>query len=141
MRWAIPAWLQKRSLVRPEDFRRMSRRDCRKVEPSSPAVPLEVALVSRATATAFVRARLVRSAREARDERISGFMSAMTNRLAYRPCRNAAAPAGARNLQPVDAAFAFARDMVCVRCLADGMTGIGGWSETGSRAFRAGDDT
>jgi hypothetical protein len=83
----------------------------------------------------------VRSAREARDERISGFMSAMTNRLACRPCRNAAAPAGARNLQPVDAASAFARDMVCVMWLADGMTGIGGWNETGSRAFLAGDDT
>jgi hypothetical protein len=68
-------------------------------------------------------------------------MSAMTNRLACPPCRNAAAPAGARNLQPVDAASAFARDMVCVMWLADGMTGIGGWNETGSRAFLAGDDT
>jgi hypothetical protein len=68
-------------------------------------------------------------------------MSAMTNRLACRPCRNAAAPEGARNLRPAGAASAFARDMVCVMWLADGMTGIGGWSETGSRAFRAGDDT
>jgi hypothetical protein len=41
----------------------------------------------------------------------------------------------------VDAASAFARDMVCVMWLADGMTGIGGWNETGSRAFLAGDDT
>lgn len=68
-------------------------------------------------------------------------MSAMTNRLAFRPCRSAAVPAGAANLQPVDAARAFARDMVCVMWLADGKTGIGGWSETGSRAFLAGDDT
>jgi hypothetical protein len=67
-------------------------------------------------------------------------MSAMTNRLASRSCRNAAAPAGARNLQPVSAASAFARDMVCVMSLADGMTGIGGWRET-ARAFLAGDDT
>jgi hypothetical protein len=68
-------------------------------------------------------------------------MSTMTNRLACRPCRNAAAPAGARNFQPVDAASAFARDMVCVMSLSDVMTGIGGWNETGSRAFLAGDDT
>jgi hypothetical protein len=40
----------------------------------------------------------------------------------------------------VDAASALARDMVCVMSLADGMTGIGGWSET-ARAFLAGDDT
>ena len=80
------------------------------------------------------------SAREARDERISGFMSAMTNRLPCRPSRNAAVPAGARTFQPEGAASAFARDMVRVMALADGMTGIGGWSET-ARAFLAGDDT
>ena len=45
------------------------------------------------------------------------------------------------NLQPVDAASAFARDMVCVMWLADGITGIGGRNETGSRGFLAGDDT
>jgi hypothetical protein len=67
-------------------------------------------------------------------------MSTMTNRLACRPCRNAAVPAGARNLQPVDAASAFARDMVCVMSLSDGVTGSGGWSET-ARAFLAGDHT
>jgi hypothetical protein len=67
-------------------------------------------------------------------------MTTMTNRLACRPRRNAAVPADARNPQPMDAASAFARDMVCVMLLADGMTGIGGWSETG-RAFLAGDDT
>ena len=68
-------------------------------------------------------------------------MSAMTNRLACRPCRNAAAAAGARTFQPAGAASTFARDIVCVMWLADGMTGIDGWSETGSRAFLAGDDT
>ena len=68
-------------------------------------------------------------------------MSAMTNCLACRPFRNAAVPAGARTFQPANAAAAFVRDMVCVVWLADGMTGIGGWNETGSRAFLAGDDT
>ena len=67
-------------------------------------------------------------------------MSAMTNRLACRPCRNAAAAAGARTF-PAGAASTFARDIVCVMWLADGMTGIGGWNETGSRAFLAGEDT
>jgi hypothetical protein len=67
-------------------------------------------------------------------------MSAMTNRLASRPCRNAAVPTGAPNLQPVDAASALARDTMCVMSLANGMTGIGDWRET-SRAFLAGDDT
>jgi hypothetical protein len=65
-------------------------------------------------------------------------MGTMTNRQACRPCRNAAAPVGARNFQPVDATSAFARDMGCVMSLSDVITGIGGWSETGSRAFLAG---
>jgi hypothetical protein len=67
-------------------------------------------------------------------------MSTMTNRLACRPRRNAAAPAGAQNLQAADGAAAFARDMVCVMSLSGGMTGIGGTSEAG-RAFLAGDAT
>ena len=67
-------------------------------------------------------------------------MSTTTNRLACRPCRNAAVVAGAQNLQPAEGASAFARDMACVMSLSDGMTGIGGTSETG-RAFLAGDDT
>ena len=67
-------------------------------------------------------------------------MSTMTNRLACRPRQKAAAVAGAWNLQPADGASAFARDMVCVMSLSDGMTGIGGTSGTG-RAFLAGDDT
>jgi hypothetical protein len=67
-------------------------------------------------------------------------MSTMTNRPACRPCRNAAAVAGAQNLQPTDGASAFARDMMWVMALSDAMTGIGGTSETG-RAFLPGDDT
>ena len=67
-------------------------------------------------------------------------MSIMTNRLACRPRRHAAAPAGAQNFQPADGAPALARDMVCVMSLSEGLTGIGGTSETG-RAFLAGDDT
>jgi hypothetical protein len=67
-------------------------------------------------------------------------MSTKTYRRACRPFWDAAAPAGARNLEPADEASAFALDMVCVMSQRDGMTGIGGTSETG-RAFLAGDDT
>jgi hypothetical protein len=67
-------------------------------------------------------------------------MSTKTNRLAWRPRWDAAAPAGAQNLEPADGASAFAHDMICLMSLRDGMTGMGGTSETG-RAFLPGDDT
>jgi hypothetical protein len=67
-------------------------------------------------------------------------MSTMTKRQACRPRRNAAASAGAQQLERPHGASAFARDMVCVMSLSDGTTGISGISETG-RAFLAGDDT
>jgi hypothetical protein len=66
-------------------------------------------------------------------------MSTMTNRPA-RPCGNAAASAAAQDLPPADGSSAFARDMVWVMSPSDGMTWIGGKTETG-RAFLAGDDT